>query len=95
MALSVACLAPTQSRSDRGQNCFQNMNIVSNPQLVRHGQQQRVCRGNRLVFPQLLDQNIRLCRVATAENRPYVVDDGNLVVLLRSSPEKRAITIVH
>ena len=43
------------------------MRIVSNAQLVRDGQQQRVGLGDGLVLLELFDQGIRLGGVAAAE----------------------------
>ncbi len=72
------------------------MGVVGNPELVRHGQQQSVRRRNRLVLLKLLDQNIWLRCITTAENRPCVFfDEADLVPFLASSPEVRPITIVN
>jgi hypothetical protein len=62
--------------------------------LIRDGEQERVCRRDRLVFPELFDQNSRFGRVAAAENRPRgFVQKADLVLFL-TSPELETIAIV-
>src|SRR3984957_11871262 len=89
-------LAPPQGGSDVGQDRFDHMRVVSNAQLVGDGQQQRVGLGDRLVFPELLDQYIRLGSIAAAEDRasPFV-DESDLVIILAPAPEIGAIAIIH
>src|SRR5579863_5744070 len=71
------------------------MSIVRNAELVWDGEQQRVCRRDRLVFPKLFDQNIRFRCVATAENCSCgFVKIADLVLFLTSSSEIESITIV-
>src|SRR5579863_405255 len=71
------------------------MSIVRNAELVWDGEQQRVCRRDRLVFPKLFDQNIRFRCVATAENcSSGFVKIADLVLFLTSSSEIESITIV-
>jgi len=42
--------------------------IVVDAELVGHGQEQHVCLGDGFVLLELFDQNVRLGRVASAEN---------------------------
>ena len=57
------------------------MRVVGNAQLVGDGQQQRVGLGDGFVLLELLDQDIRLGRVTTAEDRPGpLVDESDLVI---------------
>ena len=53
-----------------GQNCLHDVRIVGDAELIWDGQQQRVGLRDRLVFPKLFDQDIRLSSVAAAEDRP-------------------------
>ena len=46
------------------------MSVIGNAQLVRDGEQERVCRRDRLVVSKLFYQNIRFRRVSTAKDRP-------------------------
>ena len=60
------------------------------------GQQQRVGLGDSFVFPELIDEYIRLGGIPTAEDRPSpVVDESDLVIIFAPAPEIGAITIVH
>src|ERR1700744_1914669 len=88
--------APPQGRSDEGQNPLDYMRVVGNAQLGGDGQQQRVGLGDGFVFPELLDEHVRLGGVAAAEDRPGpLVDESDLVTLFAPAPEISAITIVH
>ena len=65
-----------------GQNRFDHMRVVGNAQLVGDGQQQRVGLGDSFVFPELLDEYIRLGGIAAAEDRAGpLVDESDLVVI--------------
>ena len=66
--------APPQGGRDVGQDRFDHMRVVGNAQLVGDGQQQRVGFSDGFVLPELLDQHIRLGRVAAAEDRPRPLD---------------------
>jgi hypothetical protein len=47
-------------------------------------------------FPKLLDENVWLCGVAAAENRPSAfVEETNCVLFLRASSEIRAIAVIE
>lgn len=61
--------APTESWGHRRQNRLHSMHVVSNAKLVGDGDQKRVGLRDRLVFPKLFDQYIRLSRIGAAENR--------------------------
>src|SRR5258705_13812481 len=71
------------------------MRVVGNAQLIGDGQQQRVGFGDGFVFPELLDERIRLGRVAAAEDRPRaLVDKSDLVLRLTLLSEIGAVAIV-
>src|SRR5271168_1402263 len=72
------------------------MRVVGHAQLVGNGQQQRVGLGDRFVFPELLDQYMRLGGIAAAEDRPGpLVDESDLVIIFAPAPKIAAVTIVH
>src|SRR5215475_9189984 len=88
-------LAPSHGGCDLCQNCFDDMRIVGNAQLVRDGQQQRVGLRDGLILLELFDQGIRLGGVATAEDRARVrVDESDLVITVTCAPEISVIAIV-
>jgi hypothetical protein len=77
-----------------GQNRCDHTRIVGNAQLVGNGQQQRVGLGDSFVFPELLDEYMRLGRIAAAENRPGPrIDESDLVLIFTPASEIAAITI--
>jgi hypothetical protein len=51
--------APAERWSDGRQNGFHDVRVVVNAELVRDGEQERIGFGDRFVFPELGDQNIR------------------------------------
>jgi hypothetical protein len=78
-----------------GQNRFDHMRVVGNAQLIGDGQQQRVGLGDSFVFPELLDQDMRLGSVTAAEDRPGpLVDESDLVIIFAPAPKISAVTIV-
>src|SRR5579871_6813687 len=89
-------LAPAKSRGDGRQNRLHGMPVVFNTQLVGDGQQQCVGLRNRLVVLELLDQDIRLGGIGTAEDRARrFVKIANLVdVLPSSASEIKTIAVV-
>src|SRR4029077_17620311 len=92
----AASLAPPQRGSDVGQNRFDHMRVVGNAQLVGDGQQQRVGLGDSFVFPELLDEEMRLGGIAAAEDRPSpLVDESDLVINFAPAPKIGAVTIVQ
>src|SRR6202171_5331263 len=85
---SAASSAPPQGGSDVGQNRFDHMRVVGNAQLVGDGQQQRVGLGDSFVFPELLDEYVRLGRIAAAEDRASsLVDESDLVIIFAPAPK--------
>ena len=79
-----------------GQNRFDHMRVVGNAQLIGDGQQQRVGLGDSFVFPELLDEVMRLGSIAAAEDRPRpLVDESDLVIIFAPAPKIGAVTIVH
>src|ERR1039458_2852259 len=87
--------APAESRSDGRQNGFHDMGVVFNAELVGDGEQEGVGLGDRLVFPELGDQNIRLRGVTAAEDRACVFfDETDLVAFVAGSTEIETITLV-
>jgi len=89
-------LAPIKRGGDKSQNCLHDMHIVGDAQLVWDGEQERVRLGDRLVFPELLDEDLWLSCVATTEDRPCVlVKEADCVLLLRAPSEVSTITVIH
>ena len=75
-------------RCDVGQNRFDHMRVVGDAQLVGDGKQQRVGLGDGFVFPELLDEYVRLGRIAAAEDRPGpLVDESDLVIGFVRTPK--------
>src|SRR5450631_2101854 len=71
------------------------MRVVGNAQLIGDGEQQRAGFGYGFVFPVLLDQCIRLGRIAAAEDRPRpLVDESDLVLSLTLVSEIGPVAIV-
>jgi hypothetical protein len=65
------------------------MRVVVDAELVRHGQEQRVGLGNRLVLRKLLDQRIRLVGVAASEDGARVfLDEADLVFFLSAAASR-------
>src|SRR5664279_444223 len=94
--MQAALSAPPQSGRDLGQNRFDHMCVVGNPQLVGYGQQQRVGLGDSFVFSELLDEYLRLGGIASAEDRPGpLVDETDLVIIFPPVPEIATIAIIH
>jgi hypothetical protein len=63
------------------------MRVVGHAQLVGDGQQQRVGLGDSFVFPELLDEYLRLGGVAAAEDRPGPLVDESDLSSSRSCPK--------
>ena len=70
--------------------------VVVDAELVRHGQQQRVGRRDRLVLRELLDQHVGLGGVRAAEDGARVrVDVADLVLVSRRvASEVRPVAVV-
>jgi hypothetical protein len=70
------------------QNRFDHMRVVGHAQLVGDGQQQRVGLGDSFVFPELLDEYLRLGGIAAAEDRPGpLIDESDLVIIFALVPK--------
>lgn len=70
--------------------------VVSNTQLVRNGEQQRVRIHNCIVLPKLPNQDIGFSGVRPAEDGSNLcVEEADRVAFLVSTPEVRTVTIVH
>ena len=65
--------APAESRRDVLQDRLDDVDVVIDAELVRHGQQQRVGLGDGFVRLELLDENVRLGGVTPPENGALVV----------------------
>ena len=79
-----------------GEQRFDHMRVVGDAQLVGDGDKQRVGRRDSVVFPELLDQGIRLGRIATAEDRPSsLVDESDLVFFFTPGSEIASVAIVR
>ena len=59
---------PAERRRDVLQDRLDDVGVVVDAELVRHGQQQGIGFGDRLVLLELLDQLIRLGGIAAAED---------------------------
>jgi hypothetical protein len=67
---------------------FDHMLVVGNTELVRYSKKQRVGLGDGLVPRKLLNQHIRLRRIAAAEDRARVsFDEADLVLFLAATAE--------
>src|SRR5215470_3240192 len=87
--------APSHRRGDMLQNGLDHMRVVVNAQLVGDGEKQRIGLGDRFIRLELLDQHIRLGRIASAEDRPRsLVDESGLILTLALMSEIGAIAIV-
>src|SRR4051812_41107532 len=72
------------------------MGVVGDAKLIWDSQQQGVGLGDGLVFPELLDEYVRLGSIATPEDRPGVlIDEADLVFVPPFASEIGTITIVH
>ena len=70
------------------------MRVVGNVELIWNRQQDRIGLGNFLIFPKLLDENIRFSSVHTTEDCLCVsVNKADFVLFLASSATVAAITI--
>jgi hypothetical protein len=64
-------------------NRLQDMGVVGDAKLIWDSQQQGVGLGDGLVFPELLDDHVRLGSIASPEDRPSVrIDEADLVFIL-------------
>ena len=61
--------APAESRRDVAQHRLDQPGVVLDAELVRHGEQERVGGGDCFVTGELLDEHVRLGRVAASEDR--------------------------
>ena len=55
-----------------GQDRLEDVRIVGDAELVGHGQEESVGFGNGFIRPELLDEYVRVGRVAAAEDRARV-----------------------
>src|SRR5688572_14918331 len=80
--------APAHSRRDVRQNALDHMRVVVHPELVRHGEEERVRLGDRLVFLELRNEHVRLGRKAPPEDRTRpLVEETDLVAPLPAPAE--------
>ena len=71
------------------------MGVVGDAELVGDGEQQRVGFRDRLVLPELFDQDVRLGGIAAAEDGAgLLVDEADLVGFLAPSAEIGAVAII-
>ena len=88
---------PTERWDDRTQNCLHDVRIVGNTELIWDGWQQRVGLRDRLVFPKLLDENLRFSSVAAAKDRPciFVKEPDFVLLFTRALSEIASITVIE
>src|SRR6202034_4632050 len=80
---------------DVGQDRLDDMRIVGDPKLVRHGQKKGVGLRDGLVSSELIDESVGLGSIAAAEDRSRLfVDKANLIPVLAAAAEVSAIAIV-
>src|SRR5580658_1913352 len=74
---------PAQRRGDVFEDRLDDVGVVVDPELVGHGEQERVGFGDGLVLLELLDQHVGLSGVAAAENgAPVVAEEADRVCVL-------------
>jgi len=72
-----------------------DVGVVVDPELVGHGQQQRVGFRDAFVLLELLDEDVRLGGVAAAEDGALAAaEKADLVALLAAAPEIHPVAIV-
>ena len=67
--------------------------IVFDAKLVRHGQQQSVCFSDGFVPPQLFNEFARFPGIGAAKDGAHIIDDAHLIAAPVTT-EVRAITVV-
>jgi hypothetical protein len=78
-----------------GQDRLDDMRIIGDAQLVRDRQQQRIGFRDRLVLLELLDEDVRLGRIApTEDGSRLLVDEADLILFPAAMAEIGAIAIV-
>src|ERR1035437_2239893 len=71
-----------------------DMGIVVDAELIGHGQQQRIGFRDGFVLLELFDKNIRLRRVAAAEDGALAAAEKPDLVLLIAAPEIHAVAVI-
>src|SRR6201996_2183760 len=93
--LSPAGLSPAECGCHVGEDAVDDVGVVVDAELVRHGEQQRVGGCDRFVLLELLDQHIGLGRGGAAEDRLGLrVDEPDLVGVLVLAAEVRPVPVV-
>src|SRR5207253_1583294 len=87
--------APAELRRDVPQDAVEDVRVVVDAELVRHGEQQGVRGRHGLVLGQLLDQLVRLAGVGLPEAGDAPVDVADLVTAGRVVAEVRAVEVAH
>src|SRR6476661_6340055 len=90
-----AASAPAEARGDMLEDRLDDVGVVVDAELIGHGQQQGIGRGDGFVFLELLDERVRLGGIAPAKNGAGVVaEEADLVVVLVAVPEIGAVAVV-
>lgn len=79
-------------------NCFHHMHVVGHAQLVWNRKQDGIGLGDRLVFSQLLDENIRFSSVAATKDCSSIcVEQADVIVSVAIVvvSEVSSVEIVH
>ena len=76
------------------QDRLDDVGVVVDAELVRHGQQQRVGLGDSLVLGQLFDERVGLVSVATAEDRALLGLNVAEMILVLAAAEVGAVAVV-
>jgi hypothetical protein len=76
------------------QDRLDDVGVVIDTELIRHGQQQRVGFRNRLVLLELLDEGVRLGRVAAAKDSALASAEKTDLVSLIATTEIHAVAVI-
>src|SRR3712207_918831 len=76
------------------QDGLYDMGVIGDTKLVRHREKQGIGLRNRFVSLEFLYETVRLRGVGTAEDRPHVVDDADLIAVL-AAPEIGVVAVVQ
>src|SRR6187399_1245121 len=88
--------APAEGRRDVLHDALDDVGVVLDAELARHGEQKRVGGGDRLVLRELLDEGVGLARVGTTEDRARaLVDVADVVAVAAAAPEVAAVEVAH
>src|SRR6188472_122982 len=87
--------APAEGRRDVLHDALDDVRVVLDAELARHGEQERVGGGNRFVLGELGDEHVRLCGVRATEDRARaLLDVADVVVVAPAAAEVATVEVV-